>query len=131
MVDAGARIGANVTPISRLVVPAMAVFQSVVSLGLIPSMSAVKLLSRPQQAQAAATSTAETTPGQPEAHDRMVPATMMPATPNQPRVPSASPNSRTPSSAVAATSKFKSKDTDPAEAERSPSRSRTGPAMPL
>src|SRR3989442_15484765 len=99
MVAAGARIGANAIPIIRLVVPAMAVFQSVVSLGLMPSMSAVKLLSKPQHVHAATTSTAETAPGHPLPQDNVVPAAITPPTPSHPRVSNVSPNTRAPSSA--------------------------------
>src|SRR5262245_13905952 len=114
MVAVGACIGPDATPISRLVVPAMAVFQSVVLLGLIPSMCAVKLLSSPQHTQAATTRMAETAPGQPPA-ERMPPATMTLPTPSQPRAPSHSPNTRLPSKAVAATSTVRSTDTEPAD----------------
>src|SRR5213594_3656075 len=130
MVVAGALIGSNATPIRRFVAPARAVFQSVVSLGLMPSMSAVKLLSKPQQVHALATNAAETTPGHPLPQDNAVPAAITPPTPSHPRVPNVSPNTRAPSSAVAATSKFNNNDTEPADAERSPNSSSTGPAMP-
>src|SRR5205814_10655827 len=102
MVVAGALIGSNAMPISRFVVPAMAVFQSVVSLALMPSMSAAKLLSKPQQVHAAATSAAESTPGQPPPQHKTVPAALTPHTPTHPHVPSGSPHSRAASTPVPA-----------------------------
>ncbi len=50
---------------AKLVVPATAPLTSVLRAGVIPSMSAVRWLSSPQHVQAAATSSAARSPGQP------------------------------------------------------------------
>src|SRR5262245_52140163 len=76
-----ARNGAKVRPSSKLVSPATAPFHSVLRAGVIPSISAERRLSMPQQAHAPTTNNAPIQPARPDSPASIALAPTTPATP--------------------------------------------------
>ncbi len=121
---------ARTPPRVRLNVPATTPFHKVVWAGVIPSMSAVKWLSNPQQRQPAATRLTERMLAPPSPAAKSSEASNVPPAASQPRFVRCSRNTKCPRITVATNSRFSHRDTVPDLATLSPSRSNSGPRIP-
>ncbi len=127
---ASAITGARASPSAKFVMPATAPFHSVLRAGVMPSMSAERRLSAPQQVHAPTTSKVAGQGVPPGLPDSRALAATTPATPSHATRLRCSWNSTTPSTAVATISKFKSSDTAPAVASRNAASNKIGATIP-